>query len=197
MSNKVLVVGEFKRGGLNPVAIGFFSAALFLFLVCYSVAWYFGESLMWAFEGIAEGYIIYLFFHMAIIGSTVAGFVYMYKVATLVVSEDAVSGITVFKKRVDLPISQIAAIGSGRFGRVSISTASGIISFYCLTNQQQMFECISNLIKKRQNQTSLSNVCSPTSSSSLDDLQKLKSLLDQGIISPEEFESKKKQILDL
>ena len=152
---------------------------------------------MWAFEGIAEGYIIYLFFHMAIIGSTVAGFVYMYKVATLVVSEDAVSGITVFKKRVDLPISQIAAIGSGRFGRVSISTASGIISFYCLTNQQQMFECISNLIKKRQNQTSLSNVCSPTSSSSLDDLQKLKSLLDQGIISPEEFESKKKQILDL
>ena len=54
-----------------------------------------------------------------------------------------------------------------------------------------------NLINQRQDATKFTANNSIESHNDLDDLKKLKELLDNGIISQEEFDVKKKQLLGL
>ncbi len=66
-------------------------------------------------------------------------------------------------------------------------------------NYKEIGEVLSTLINERQEATQAPViVATPTQSGDkLDDLKKLKDLLDNGIITQEEFETKKKQILGL
>ena len=112
----------------------------------------------------------------------------------LIVTEGKVVGKTLFGKRVDLPIGQISVAGTGMFQRVSIATSSGAINFYGVINRDDVFKAISELLMKRQEET---KVTSNTNGSSVDELKKLKDLLDAGIITQEEFDAKKKQLLGL
>ena len=93
-----------------------------------------------------------------------------------------------------MPISQISVAGTGIFKRVSIATSSGSISFYGVTNQNEVFSTISELLMKRQEET---KTTFKAPESSTDELKKLKDLLDSGIITQEEFDAKKKQLLGL
>ena len=112
----------------------------------------------------------------------------------LTITESRVIG-KLKNNRVDLPINQISSIGTLAFNGISISTSSGKIEFPYLINREEVYNCLSELIRK-QNQAN--NVVTTQASSTVSEqLIELKNLLDSGIITEEEFDTKKKQLLGL
>lgn len=115
----------------------------------------------------------------------------------LEVTDKHVYGRTFFGKRVDLPIDAISAVGAGAFKRLTIATSSGRISFSFLKNRDEIQKCIIDLLIDRQQKTKPAVVETVPAASNADELKKYKELLDSGIISQEEFDAKKKQLLGL
>lgn len=192
MNEKILIKGKFSTLKLNPISLVCFLIAGIAFIVCFIVATIFGGSPLWAFEGMEYGY--YWFF-IGIIVFVIVGFVFLAMPFELTVTDSRVVGKTLLGKRVDLPISQISATGTGMFKRVSIATSSGSINFYGVANQNEVFSVISELLLKRQEETKTTTVKVQESGS--EELKKYKELLDSGIITQEEFDAKKKQILGI
>lgn len=193
MEDKVLIKGEFNFN--KKIARIFYALAVITLTVCFMVAMSFGRgNPLWAFKGIEYGY--YWFFIGAVAFVLIGIYLSNHETTFyLIVTEGKVSGKTLFGKTVDLPISQISAIGTGILKRVSIATSSGSIHFYGLVNQQEIYKCISDLLIKRQEETKVQT--NSTSNSNTDELIKLNDLLKQGIITQEEFDAKKKQLLGL
>ena len=116
----------------------------------------------------------------------------------MTVTDKRIYGKIKWGKRVDLPIDSVSAVGIGAFKSIAISTASGKISFSAIKNRNEIHEIVSKLLVDRQKQsdTSATVVSAPTASNA-DELKKFKELLDSGIITQEEFDAKKKQLLGL
>lgn len=116
-----------------------------------------------------------------------------------VLTDKNVTGKTLFGKKVILPIHMISAYSTRRFlSMITISTASGFTKFSMIENYKDIENILQTLINERQANTEMSVSRVPTKSSDkFDDLKKFKQLLDNGIITQEEFEAKKKQLLDL
>ena len=113
----------------------------------------------------------------------------------MVITDKRVYGKSAFGQSVDLPLDMISATTSGILKSVGVSTASGRITFWLLENQRELHSSITTLLLKRQQKKDSE---SPTASISVaDELQKFKKLLDKGIITQEEFETKKKELLGL
>lgn len=189
MSEKILVKGKFSN--INPLSLIFFAMAGITFLACFMVASAVGGSPAWVFKGMKYGY--YWFF-IGIFIFLVLGIALLNMKFELIVTDGKVVGKTLFGKRVDLPISQISAVGTGIFNRVSIATSSGAINFYGVINQNEVFSAISELLLKRQEET---KTTVKTLESTSDELKKFKELFDAGVITQEEFDAKKKQLLNL
>ncbi|MBQ8746893.1 MAG: SHOCT domain-containing protein [Clostridia bacterium] len=102
-------------------------------------------------------------------------------------------------KRVDLPVDSISAIASTNFGQgITVATSSGKISFHLLKNADAIYEVLNNLLIERQQ--AKQTAAAPTvvqQSDSADQLKKYKDLLDSGVITQEEFDAKKAQLLGL
>mgnify|MGYP003290453394 CR=1 FL=1 len=121
----------------------------------------------------------------------------------MTVTDKRVYGKIKMGNQVDLPLDSISAISkiSFMYG-ICVTSSSGQIKFYGIKNWDEMYSAINKLLIERQNnRNSLSSsapISAPTkTTSSSDDLIKLKELLDQGIITQEEFDAKKKQILGI
>lgn len=115
----------------------------------------------------------------------------------LVVTNKRIYGITTFNKRIDLPLDSVSAIGTDFLHGICISTSSGKIHFKCVKNNIEIHDVVSELITDRQ-QTKESNLTQNVQNSSdAYELKKFKELLDSGIITQEEFDEKKKQLLGL
>lgn len=115
------------------------------------------------------------------------------KSVKLVVTNKRVYGTTIFGKRVDIPLDSVSAIGSGILSTVVIASSSGKIMFNCLSNYREIHNELGELLAKRQN----NKVIAVNSISDADELKKYKDLLDNGVITQEEFDAKKKQLLGL
>lgn len=113
----------------------------------------------------------------------------------ITVTDKRVYGKTIFGRSVDLPIDSISAVGSGMFNKIVVATSSGKIKFLFIENSQAVREEILQLLMLRQDEKKAENT--PISNSFTDELKKLKELLDSGIITQEEFDSKKRQLLGL
>lgn len=107
----------------------------------------------------------------------------------LVITDKRAYGKTIFGQRVDLPMDSISAIGTGVLKSMYIGTSSGRIRFSFIENCDEIHSVVSELLTKRQQ--------NEEKSQSADELKKYKELLDSGIITQEEFDTKKKQILGL
>ena len=192
-NEKVLIKGEFSKFGSSIKAILCFSIAAIAFITCFIVATAYGGSPAWAFEGIEYGY--YWFF-IGIVVFVILGFVFSAKGRELIVTNYRVTGVTASGKRVDLPISKISAVGTAEFFKgVTISTASGVITFQGVLNRDAVLSVISDLLLKQQSDITAEK---PKAAESVaDEIKKMKELLEQGIISESEFENKKKQLLGL
>ena len=108
-----------------------------------------------------------------------------------------VTGKASFGKQVDLPINQISAIGLGKFHSISVSTSSGRVCFWLIENRDEVHKALNDIVGKTQSESQNNvTVVSTPSESSADEIKKYKDLLDAGIITQEEFEAKKKQLLN-
>ena len=114
----------------------------------------------------------------------------------IIVTDKRVYGKTFFGRSVDLPMDSISAVGSSWFKGIAIATASGKVAFSLIEDSEDVHELLRQLLIDRQakQEKSFDVTCSV---SNADELKKYKELLDCDIITQEEFEAKKKQLLNL
>lgn len=127
-------------------------------------------------------------------------FYFAIKNTQIVITDKRAYGCALWGKRVDLPLDSISTVAttSNLFKGICIATASGKISFYCVSNRDDIHKEVSNLLIERQNPNNkTNNIPVQNTSNNMDDIIKLKEMLDMGILSQEEFEAKKKQLLGL
>jgi len=120
----------------------------------------------------------------------------------IVVTDKRVYGKTSFGKQVDLPLDSISAVGTSLFKGISVGTSSGKISFLAISNRDEIYGEIKKILADRQEKeikvkasTPIANITQELSNA--DELKKFKDLLDNGVITQEEFDAKKKQLLGL
>lgn len=114
----------------------------------------------------------------------------------IIVTDKRVYGKTYFGHSVDLPLDSISSVGSSWLKGVAVATSSGKISFILLKNAKQIHKEITTLLINRQNKKKQEKPVI-VSNSNAEELKKYKELLDSGIITQEEFDAKKKQLLGL
>lgn len=93
-------------------------------------------------------------------------------------------------KKIDIPKEQITSVESYN-NVITIRTASGKINFSYLVNCADVYKAILNLTYRTQESAPNNTI------SQAEELKKYKDLLDSGVISQEEFNAKKKQLLGL
>lgn len=111
----------------------------------------------------------------------------------ITVTNTRVYGKAAFGKRVDLPFDSISAVGTSFLKGIDIGTSSGRIHFKGIMNNNEIHAEISKLLNNRQSEKQVKeNITSTT-----EELKKYKDLLDNGVITQEDFDAKKKQLLGL
>ena len=114
----------------------------------------------------------------------------------LTVTDKRVYGTALFGKRVDLPVDSISAVATSNLKGLSVATSAGRISFLGIKNRDDIHQVISKLLMERQDKSSRINHHDNVQRNA-DELKKYKELLDSGVITQEEFNAKKKQLLGL
>ena len=117
----------------------------------------------------------------------------------MVVTNRRVYGSIIFGKRVDIPIDSVSAVATIPLVKgIAVASSSGRIAFPLINNASEIFSIINNLLVNRQNTTQAqSSVIQSTPQSNASELKQYKELLDSGVITQEEFDAKKRQLLDL
>ncbi len=132
----------------------------------------------------------------AFIGGLIYFWLHSYE---LTVTDKRVFGKVVFGRRVDLPIDSVSATATSSLLKgISISTSSGRISFLYIKNADEIYTVLNNLLIERQQQK-VNTITTETvyNTDETEQLKKYKELLDSGIITQEEFNEKKKQLLGI
>ena len=116
----------------------------------------------------------------------------------LTVTDKRVYGTAAFGKRVDLPLDSISAVGTSFLKGIDVGTSSGRIKFKLVKNQKDVHSAMSKLLMERQQKETKGTVVENIiATSNADELKKFKELLDSGVITQDEFDEKKKQLLGL
>ena len=142
-------------------------------------------------------YVIIIPFLASILAS---GLIYLWlRSYELTVTDKRIYGKVAFGNRVDLPVDSVSATATIRILKgVSVSTSSGRISFLVIKNSDEIYQVVNNLlIERQQNKVSATVETTAPKSDEADQIKKYKELLDSGIITQEEFDAKKKQLLGL
>lgn len=183
MEEKIIIKGEFSKTNILMI-IFVIIAAVFAIIGVVDLQEY-GEEYP-KFFIIAFGYIV----------AAVISYLAMNN-CEIVVTNKKVFGKVKFGRRVDLPLNQISSVGQGWFKSISVATSSGVIRFWLLNNRQEVFSAISELLSRIQNYNNHNVVYKEEKTGSADELKKFKDLLDAGVITQEEFDAKKRELLGL
>ena len=114
----------------------------------------------------------------------------------ITVTNKRVYGVTKWRKRVDLPLNQVSAVATSWLKGIAVGTSSGKIVFKAIENNIEVHKELTRLLATKQD-ASVVQAVKVENSNNIDDLKKIKDLLDSGIITQEEFDAKKKQLLGL
>ena len=117
------------------------------------------------------------------------------KYQTLTVTKHNIRGTygNLGKRHFDLPMDSVTSIQFTKGGILVISTPSQKIIYGSILNAEDIVSVINDIIKNRQNHSE--TIISEQSSA--DEIKKFKDLLDADVITQEEFDAKKKQLLGL
>lgn len=118
----------------------------------------------------------------------------------ITVTNEAISGKLPHGKGVHIPLNQITAINRGSFNGVSITSIGNVSNFHCIENREEVIKAMSYLLANPQQsgaQPTQSASAASTTGSEAEQLERLKDLLDAGVLTQDEFDAKKKQILGL
>ncbi len=184
------VIIQSKHGSILKI---FFTSliivAVFLFVVFFSIQIDDIES--WEMPFLISGSL----FYGSIVGLFVSIILSSYQ---MVITNKRVYGKILFGRQVDIPLDQISSVSiTGLFKGISVYSNSGKVSFGNITNYKEMHNVISNLLIARQEKNFCFDTPSVSATSNADEIKKYKELLDIGAITKEEFDAKKKQLLDL
>ena len=95
-------------------------------------------------------------------------------------------------------MDSISAVGKSFLKSIAVSTSSGTIKFAGIKERDEVYKAITEQTMERQNKAvSTTTIKQEIQQSNADELGKFKDLLDKGIITQEEFDAKKKQLLGL
>ena len=171
-----------KKMSIIPIALGFAIIAL-------------GFTMISSNEG------------MSILCSAIGGVVGVSGVMlNAVMKEHSRTSITVTEHRVygqerrlevNLPIDSISSISKEKTRSLIVASPSGKVVFFFYTSEkrEEVFQIVSRQISNRQNNKG--SVTVVNNNSNADELKKFKELFDLGVITQEEFDAKKKQLLGL
>ena len=121
-----------------------------------------------------------------------------YRKCHLFITEKNIKGTAHWGKKVVLPLYMVSAYSTRKlFWTISVSTSSGTTRFSLIKNYSEIGKVLEQAINERQANTQKEVQPTVSVNNSLDDLIKLKTLLDMGAITKEEFDAKKKQLLGL
>jgi len=186
MEEKILAKGTSSKLNVLTVFFGLATVVLFVF-VFYFIQSHDSQAGIW--------------FVMALAMAGVTALVYWaMSCCQIVVTDKRIYGKVAFGKQVDLPLDSVSAVAvTSVFTQgVSVATSSGRITFFYLANRNDVSQAIRELLVKRQNKAQMPTVVKQeVTQSSADELKKFKELLDTGVITQEEFDTKKKQLLGL
>jgi hypothetical protein len=113
----------------------------------------------------------------------------------LIITDSGIKGKAIRGKVVEYNFPQITSVKkSGLKGVTVITTGQEKIKFRLLKNQADIIEAVANKVASGK---SRSPVVAAPSGSVADQLEAYKKLLDTGVISQEEFDAMKKQLLGL
>ena len=116
----------------------------------------------------------------------------------IIVTDKKVSGKSILFKRVDLPLDSVSSVSTGIFWKIKVGTSSGSIRFLFMKNRNKVFEVINELILKRQSkEENTKEDNKKIDNDALEEIKKYKELLDSNIITKEDYEKKKKELLNL
>lgn len=213
MNDKILINSKIDRKAkafllIIPAALIFISSVIFIVLAVITPLdsyYYYNPYYDSGYEAAFDGHGGCLAFFIiactfALLGIISLIMFWAYSKCELSITENNVKGKTLFGKVVVLPLYMVSAYATKKlFSTITIATSSGITKFALVENYLEIGNVLSQKINERQENTATSsNASTPVyQSSAMDELKKLKDLLDAGIISQEEFDAKKKQLLGL
>ncbi len=195
MEEKIIIKGDFLKSNIvSIICFGLAAIALVLTpILGFSMHSddNFFDTYIAPRAGEGSAVVFYLTFIFAGLGLF---FYFFFNKCDITVTDKRVFGKTAFGKTVDLPLDKVSSVGTSFPKAITVATSSGIIRFFLLSNQSNVLNAISNLLIARQ--SNKVTEIKPTESSA-DELKKYKELLDNGTITEEEFNAKKKQLLGL
>ena len=150
-----------------------------------------------ALEFLNSDLVCYTLLAVVVVSLFLLIFAFSIQKVELTVTNKRVYGATKYGKRVDLPLDSVSSVGTSSFKGIAVGTSSGRIVFKGIGNRDEIYEAINKLIVERQEQAKAAPVKQEATTSNADELKKYKDLLDAGIITQEEFDAKKKQLLGL
>lgn len=115
----------------------------------------------------------------------------------ITVTNEAVSGKLPHGKEVLIPLNQITAINRSSFNGVSITSIGNVSNFHCIENREEVMKAISYLLANPQQSSAQPTQSASANGGEAEQLKRLKDLLDSGVLTQEEFDTKKKQVLGL
>ena len=97
----------------------------------------------------------------------------------------------------NIPIDSISSVSKGAFGSLCITCAGNKYSIIFVGNRDDFCSKLNDLLNKRTQQRIQPSPIIVNQQSNYEEIEKLKKLYDDGIITQEEFEIKKRQLLGL
>lgn len=181
MEEKIIIKG--KPQGIKKVPLIVFVIGVVLFIITAVTGW--------SWDDIVP--VMYVVSIGIIIGSLIM--LYYVNSCEICVTDKRIYGKAAFGARVDIPIDSISAVGTISFwDGIVVSSSSGRIKFLYIDNADEIHATITKILIERQKKdTTITNITKENSEA--DELKKFKELLDCGVITQDEFNEKKKQLL--
>ncbi len=112
----------------------------------------------------------------------------------IIVTDKRIHGKSAFGRSVNIPLDSVSAVETSFLNGIVVASSAGRIAFWGISNRDAIVSVINDLLVERQNKS-----FSPPQAvrSDAEEIEKYKDLLDKGIITQEEFDAKKKQLLGL
>ncbi len=105
---------------------------------------------------------------------------------TVTVTKKQVMGRSLFGKKTEVPIDAISAFGTNNYKGIYIASASNKMNFLLIENRDEVLDNIRKLTNARHDKKHYS---------SAEEIREYKALLDEGLITEEEYNKKKNQLL--
>ena len=140
---------------------------------------------------------IVLFFLVSIVSLELAYFLIWLQIHKyeLTITNKRVYGNVAWGKKVEIPINSVSATELLKLKGISVSSQSEQFKFLTIKNVDDIYQVINKLLIDRQNEKD--TAIKTLANDEIEQIKKYKDLLDDGIITQEEFEVKKKQLLNL